>query len=206
MKLTRERKIICTVLLLALGALAADRTLFAEAAAGGVTADSATLVVSAAERTVPPSRPPDLRAGMAPARVAKRLEQLASRQHPDGDAEVDIFAAAWQQPALPTTDKGKLDAAREVFARHKLTSLVGGGRGGAGAMIDGKYLRVGQILEGYTLVSIAKNSAKFEGGEVRVCMTLDGQTHITRGAAAARLAGVGELSAPQASRLAAPAY
>jgi hypothetical protein len=64
-------------------------------------------------------------------------------------------------------------------------------------MIDGNYVRVGQQLEGYTLVAVDNQSATFAQGGIRVQLDTEGAVTVTPATAATQqqLAGA-PLSAP----------
>ena len=188
MKLSRERKTFVVICGLALVALVVDRTLLGEAAAEDAQADPSSLLVSGGSSSGAPGARPATNStarkggdASSAAAVSNLLNQMAERNRRQLEQTPDAFqpGSAWSapdmtQPGLPTAD-----VRVETFAKRKLASIVAGGRGKAGAMVDGRMIQIGQSLDGFTLVSVDGQSALFEGRAVQVRLSLAGEARVT---------------------------
>jgi hypothetical protein len=177
MGLTRQRKAILGVLGLSGLSLVMDRAFFAPAEAG---ADS---VVEPAEADLPQRTDPAVApvaladSGTPPLRSAAaqaaRLREAAERFHLDPRAIDDVFRPRWlAMPAAPAAEavESLTDAAAFV-AQHRLSAVMGSGPNGH-AIVNGRLLRVGEVMGGYRLEGVGERLARFssdgETAELRV--------------------------------------
>ena len=188
MKLSRERKVFVLICALALVALLVDRTMLGEAAAGDAGAgDPSALLVTSTGAAAGPARGSSSgsnRAGQpAPsaAAISDMLAQMAERNRRLLEQTPDAFqpGAGWSVPDLAQPATPVADVRVETFAKRKLTSLIAGGRGKGGAMVEGQMVHVGQSLDGFVLVSVDGQSAVFEGRAARVRLSLSGEPRVT---------------------------
>jgi hypothetical protein len=184
MKLTRERKFYAIICALALVALVVDRTMLSEASAGETGGDAAALLVGGAGSggTRGASANPARTASAAPsaAAISDMLAQMAERNRRLLEQTPNAFQAGsgWSGADLAQPAPATIDVRVETFAKRKLTSLVAGGRGKGGAMVDGQMVHVGQSLDGFMLVAVDGQSALFEGRSVRVRLSLTGEPRV----------------------------
>jgi hypothetical protein len=103
--------------------------------------------------------------------IGHQLEVLArQRQLRPGDVR-DAFrpSDAWPDGGAGT---GPSESVAERFKReHELTAVMAAGPGGY-AIVDGRTLFIGQVLDGFTLVSVGPRHATLESGGVRVVLDL----------------------------------
>lgn len=148
-----------------LAGLAADRLFLGEsllgprgaAAAMGVEADPGSAAFKGPAEPDPSA-----------ATIAQRLASAvpAETDVPDAMGLPEAWAAALRasKAALAPAATGRGEAEEAPFRPH--LSAVVAGPDGARAKIDGTLMRVGEVLSGWTLVSVGPRSAVFErGGE-----------------------------------------
>ena len=186
MKLSRERKFFVIICALALVALVVDRTMLSEASAGDNAGGdpSALLVAPSGTPTARGSSKGSNRTGQptpSAAAISDMLAQMAERNRRLLEQTPDAFqpGSGWVTPDLAQPAPPDADVRVETFAKRRVTSLVAGGRGRGGAMVDGRMVHVGQSLDGFTLVSVDSQSAFFEGRSVRVRLSLAGEPRVT---------------------------
>ena len=194
MKLSRERKVFVIICALALVALVVDRTMLSEASGGDAAAgDPSALLVTgggagagsgASAGTARGASTNPHRASQptpSAAAISEMLAQMGERNRRLLEQTPDAFqpGAGWSVPDLAPPAEPVADVRVETFAKRKLTSLVAGGRGRGGAMVDGQMVHVGQSLDGFVLVSVDGQSALFEGRAVRVRLRLNGEPRVT---------------------------
>ncbi len=172
MTLTKSQKIYVAIMVIVLMALLIDRTLLQPEPAQA----------SARQYAVPPSMrdPVDLEAprseGPAPRQVAiaRKLEQVAEQRGLDPTGVIDAFRPSpmWLQFAEAPVGPEQVESLVERFMKaHTLAAVMGSGEEG-GAIVDGRTLLIGQVLDGFTLVSVGPRSAILESGDARVVLTL----------------------------------
>jgi hypothetical protein len=175
MKLTRERKIFGGVLVVAVAALAFDQLggsssdsssasngqdpnslLMASTAASPSSAASRGNVASAANVADGPSLAQRLAAAAGPAGATPAPDQIR-----------DVFRIprAWSgNTQVVAVSDDKLAADRFVQA-HKLSAVSKNGSSATGdggvAVVDGKLLHPGAVIEGFKLVAVTRSSAVF---------------------------------------------
>lgn len=176
MKLTKTQKIYVGVLGLAAAALMVDRLFL-------LPAETSAETHAAAQFAVPPSAggvddlevftPPE---GPASPQVelARGLEALAARRGLDPADVRDAFhpAQVWLDAGLGASGPGPTKSVTDRFKEaHTLTAVMASGADGY-AIIDGRTLFIGQLLDGFVLVEVGPRRAEFESGQTRVVLTL----------------------------------
>lgn len=173
MTLTRQQKVLVTILALGVGAMLIDRLVLSSGATGPSPA-AAHAVRSAATGAGDVSLIDEaqaLAALIAADRndddVADRLAEYARQHGLDVSSMRDGFepSPTWVAPAAAAQTGPDRPAAmpqdHERFVRsHKLVAVMGSGPG-AVAVIDGRALRVGQIIDGYRLIEVRERTAIF---------------------------------------------
>jgi hypothetical protein len=105
--------------------------------------------------------------------LAVRFQEVVKVEGLDLSSVPDAFRPSrrWDPPdAAPVTPVAppppKSDLAAQFKSHHKLNAVLGGGAGTAGgtAVVDDRYLiRVGRQHDGWTLVAVEKDRARFQG-------------------------------------------
>jgi len=180
MTLSRSRKIVLAILAVASTALLVDRLVLAPSASGpkharaAATADGSTTGTGAASSPAPPTAP----GAMAGPRLADRLQTIAEDADLDPATLRDGFipAKTWleeliEPPPEHESAEPQASPATQFAQRHTLTSVILTSRGGS-AVIDGKVVPVGQVLDGFRLVRLTRQSAVFEAGGEEVELRL----------------------------------
>lgn len=177
MALSKERKLLLGALGSAGLILVADQVLL-----GPPQGANASQVAPA--QPAQPTQTPTTQAPMAAERetaemsrasgelVASWNEQL-SEARPDSTDEAEIsdpFSSAEQY----APDPSGVISPQEFRQGHKLTAVMTGGDIGV-AMINGKPVRINQIVEGYRLISVDSRSAEFRAGDQTVRLILPQQ-------------------------------
>ena len=181
---TKRGKALAAVLGVAVAIFVADRILglvpmgpeTAEASAGDGTASlhdefGKEMRATAALTNIP----------LEPRTLAKRLKELRDEGGIDPMNVRDAMrpSRGWlgqgePAPARPRGPRSRDLAvlyARQFLQRHKLTATAVSANGGT-AIIDGQCVTVGRTLDGMRLVSVDRRSATFQGGGIRVRLTL----------------------------------
>lgn len=107
--------------------------------------------------------------------IAVRLNRLAEKTQANPLEVRDVFAPSWAADILdPVADSVVEPTTPEIpfDKRHRLTAVMGAGGGGS-AIVDGKCLRIGQALDGMTLVSVGDRVATFESPHAKVTLTVE---------------------------------
>ncbi len=166
MRLTKERKAYVAVFGLGLVALIADRLFFAPAGARAATEAAAEPEPTAEVQHAPAA--PAVPAG--PTFIERLSKQASWQQGPLQDA----FTApvAWVGTRVAPEEGPAVAIDGTAFAAaHRLTAVAKGAKGQI-ALVSGKAVFKGQVLDGYTLVDVIENgevrAAIFERDGVRV--------------------------------------
>jgi hypothetical protein len=188
MHLSTQRKISFGTLALAVVAFATDRLVFTPAGAEGQPPQPAALVHTSgpanpssartAEAT-PASQEADARLA-ALSVVAQRLQRAAHDGGLNAAQAPDAFEpASWIGPA-----PAKVNAAPDAGAilgrfrqRHKVLAVMKSGRG-AMALVDGRTLRRGQVIDGFKLTQVRERSVVFESSDGQVELFVAGATAV----------------------------
>ncbi len=172
MTLSKSQGVYIAIMVIAVVALLIDRTLLQPEPAQAATFQYA----------VPPSArdPVDLEAprseGPAPRQVAiaRKLEQVAEQRGLDPTGVIDAFRPSpmWLELGEVQVDDVQAEVLVERFRKaHTLAAVMGSGDEGW-AIVDGRTLLIGEVLDGFTLVSVGRRSAVLESGDARVLLTL----------------------------------
>jgi hypothetical protein len=167
MKLTRERKIFVAVLGLALAALVTDRlTSTSDSAAAAAESDRSSLLLASSSTATSSGKGPSI---SAPAgdelSLARRLAAAVSAAKVgDERGGRDLFRvpAKWSKEVEVNSAEAARVAA-EQFARSHRLGAIAHNAGGAVAVVDGKLLHTGAVVDGFRLLNIARDSAVFQG-------------------------------------------
>lgn len=173
MRLTRTQKIYVLILALAAIALAIDRVFLPPPQDASATHGAALAVTSAAvdlddlDALVSEIEVPMPRHVV----IGHQLDALARQRGLRPQDVRDAFrpSAAWPDRGAVT---GPSRSVAERFkAAHELTAVMAAGPDGY-AIVDGRTLFIGQVLDGFTLVSVGPRRATLESGSVRVVLDL----------------------------------
>ncbi len=181
MNVNTQRKVAAAVLGLALGALVLDKTLLSPkgAAAAPPGAGQAAPAVLAATGTAPAGPKPEAAKAAAPGKSENSPGRVSSRlsialDSPKWTAEQVVgslrpspeWASGPAAASAPASDR-----AGDFRARHELKAVMSG-QGGRIALIDGRAMKEGDSLTGYTLIEVRARSAVFESGSERIVLSL----------------------------------
>ncbi len=163
-----RKQLLAAVCVLGACAIAVDR--FVLGAGDGVDivapADIAMPVVPAVTATVPsPVVPPTLASTPSPT-VARRLTQVKT----DIRSLRDAFISP-QSVATSAADSVDESATEKFVAAHQLQGVLRSTKGHA-AIVDGRIVRVGQAIDGFSLKRVDRRSATFMQGDLRVVLAL----------------------------------
>lgn len=182
MMLTRRRKIMVLICVVALVALIGDRLQLASSGIGPVSAAASGLADEYAVKI-------DLDGGSdrvlakAPARpdsaLANRLDKFTDRNALAAVSKRDAFrpSPAWLSeivgppPVAPVAEDPAKSAAKDFAEEHTLNAVLLG-PGGDSAIVDHRCLKIGEKLGDYRLLSVDDRSAVFRAGSVRVTLSL----------------------------------
>ena len=172
MTLTKSQKVYVAILVIAAVALLIDRTLLQPAP---VHASASQYAISPSTRGSDDLELPRSE-GPAPRQVAiaRKLEQIAERRGLDPTGVIDAFRPSqmWLQFGEVPVGTAPADLLPERFRKaHTLEALMESGEEGW-AIVDGRTMFIGQVLDGFTLISVGQRSAVLESGAIKVVLTL----------------------------------
>jgi len=105
--------------------------------------------------------------GAAPISLADRLKALAlADREPTTIREAFAPSSAWlatleeAKPVVVVAAAPEPDSAADFIRQHKLTSVLRRGNTGS-AIIDGKFIEIGEQIDGYRLTGLTADSAIF---------------------------------------------
>lgn len=157
MTLTRRSTGLLTVLFIGLIALAADRTILRPQGGPSTASASGSANTGLLSSNVPvlDDEPPE-------PGVAERLDELWSGKEPAFEQMRNLFALPETWFEAPGAAGERLpDEVARFIRTHRLTAVVVN-RGGSCALVDDRFLATGEILDGFTLVSVGDRSVLFE--------------------------------------------
>jgi hypothetical protein len=161
MKLTKERKVYVAVLGLGLLVLAVDRVALSPA---GATAAELTESYALPERSVATGIPTVPETSIAPSGrgLAHRLRtDVADWRDSVGNAFKP--SEQWLPPVKVEEQNTRPRTDGEAFvAAHTLKGLTGHRTSGAGALVSGKFLQIGDAINGWVLIEVRTDGAVFE--------------------------------------------
>jgi hypothetical protein len=158
MKITTKQKIYGVVLTLGVAAFIIDRAYF--------TPSSAIASPPKAETSNHTDRNSDPQT-LDPSTTSESLiaAKLRSISPLDWDHLADAFSPRWMNINLPGGHS-------EFAMKHKLTAVLAS-HGGGGAIVNGALVRVGQSIDGFTLIAVDRQGAIFASGNTRVTLTIN---------------------------------
>jgi hypothetical protein len=200
-KITKKHKIYLGVVGLGLLCLLGDRLIFAGDAPGGADGEDLLIRPTTPPKKLPDTPHPKAAPAATPtptaaaaaapkaeetgpspgtAEIVKRLQTIAADQSLSTGEIRDAFkpAPAWVAAAASDKTGGaggagskSVETSGQRFAKkHQLTAVVLG-RGG-GVLVDGKFLRIGQSLDGFKLTAVEQRSATFASEQEQVKLEL----------------------------------
>ncbi len=170
MALARRQKVLIAVFLLGLVGLVVDRVfLRPQGGPGAASADSSD------SYAVPPSPAPggpSATAGAPGPSVAERLSRVWPDREPNTVQARDPFSLTGSWLGGKATGPSAAPDPAQVFAQaHSLGALVVDGRR-SNVLINDRVLKLGETIDGYTLVVVKAKSATFECQGQRVVLEL----------------------------------
>jgi len=183
MEMTRKHKVYAVVLGLAGIVVVADQQFFLEAT-GPSTAQAATGVLmtepSAATLSPPIASPAGALGDIGQERsaIAERFQGLVQKYHLRLSEVDDGFDRpfSWKQQEQTARELKASQARANAFrSEHHLTAiLTAGGRGIV--VLEDKPIRIGQMIDGFTLMAVANHSAVFEANGISVKLSMRSET------------------------------
>ncbi len=175
MTLTKIQKVYVAIMVIGLVALLIDRTLLQPEQATAGAAAALQYAISPSTRSPDDPGSPQSE-GPAPRQVAiaRKLEQVAEQRGLDPTGVIDAFRPSpmWLQLREVPVDDVQAELLVERFRKaHTLAAVMGSGDEGW-AIVDGRTLFIGRVLDGFTLISVGQRSAVLESGDARVVLTL----------------------------------
>ena len=73
----------------------------------------------------------------------------------------------------------RLAAAAQFRQKHKFLGCTLQRDGGMAALLDTKFIRPGEVVDGFRLVELNEHAALFDSGEIQVELTVVGQGNAT---------------------------
>ncbi len=176
MRLSTKQKVYASVLGLGVTALIVDRVVLLPRESAAQSAEPvepavalSTPVVEAARELVSASV-----LSASTVTIADELDRVAATRGFDLVRIPDAFqpSSSWLTGQMETEAPAPDRSAAERFKQeHTLTAVMATGSKGY-AIVDGKFLLIGQEMDGFTLVAVGNRSAVLESAEARVELTL----------------------------------
>jgi hypothetical protein len=170
---SKQRKAAVGVLSLAVAALVADKTLLGGDATGPRAAAAATSPVPAG--TLPAM---DEKRSLGSSTVTEWLREYSRKAGVDPQSTPDSFSPA---PFITPNASEVIEpdayerADQEFVAAHTLNSVILSSDPALSVVrVNGRMLRLGDTLDGYTLARIFKNAVGFQAGPRKVGLVLQG--------------------------------
>jgi hypothetical protein len=175
MNLKRKHKIYAALLGLGSIGVLIDRVFILPQEASAARPPADTYAVPPTERGGPDTdlSPADARPPRR-ALIADELDDIAAARQFDLSNVPDGFtpSLSWRESEAPpdNLDSGRL-AVERFKERHKLTGVMASGDDGY-AIIDGSFLFIGQVIDGFKLVSVRERSIVLEsrGGRIELAL------------------------------------
>lgn len=173
MKVTKQQKIASGILAAAVLAFVVDRVAFSDGPATASAVPAATVLTGTATpsvRSAAVSKGSDVTGVGLTAAMARRLSVVAGNEGIEQGSCADGFCppAEWFAPSADAAGVGQrvrittaADRAAAFKATHKLTAVLRTDRrpNEGLAVIQGRPMRIGQTMDGFTLTSVHDRSA-----------------------------------------------
>jgi hypothetical protein len=183
MTLTKRQKVLIGFCAVLLTALIVD---WATAGSGlgpeAATASSpAEVGPEMAPLPIPPVETEDIEPAAGISTLADRLEDLAGEESIDAADVGDAFCPppAWLPRSGAAVVSGNTDgdATRTFAATHELRGVMLDDSTDARAVINDRFLSIGQTIDGYELISVDKHSAVLASDDTQITLKLSGVTN-----------------------------
>jgi len=176
MQLSKTQKIYLALGAVAVAALVVDRVFLGdgEGVSGPTEAAAAEAGVRGADRPAPVAAAPTVEVPERPS-LAARLDALARKGRLDAAAVRDAFVlpSEWMGEVQATApEKASAPSAAEKFAAAHALSAVLLSNGGGCAVVNDQVVKIGQTMDGFTLLRLARESAVFGDGKAEVTLPL----------------------------------
>lgn len=181
MKLNKQQKITGLVLAVALIVLAMDKLLLSNPESGSALAQAASINTTQAVETrpqLPAAEPAQDNLAQNWAGLADQLQVLAEQQQLELSEVPDVFATPYdwfddadQQWMTTETGTPELSKADNFKQNHVLKVVFVSGDQSA-AFINDLPLRIGDVIDGFELVSVANRSVMLQSKETKVKLEL----------------------------------
>jgi len=183
LKITKKQAVYGGLLAVAVAALAIDRLFFSEPS----TAQASPAVAEAAAAPALPSvektgKPEPAVSDSVPTDglISDHLQSMPMvdlKAMPDAFAPSKVWTLACHPPPPPPpplpAPPPKIDhSAADFAAAHKLSAVLTSHNGGS-AIVDDEMVRVGQMIDGFTLISVQSTAARFSNGSAVVDLKMD---------------------------------
>jgi hypothetical protein len=168
MKCPNSRKVCLAILALVVVGFLVDRLVLDSGATLPREAAASAKPAAVAPAPAPAAGAAEAVAGY-PA-VTDRLGAIAEARGLDPASVRDAFVPPepWLSeltaPPPPPPPPVKAEPARDFARGHRLTSVLLAGEGGS-AVVDGRFLRLGQEIDGHKLVRLTADAAFFQSGD-----------------------------------------
>lgn len=181
MPLSNKRKLSFAVLGLMVAALGVDRFILGNGAGGPQSAAASTPDQLVPSPSVPLASVP--KAARPERSIALRLADLRESLPDTDNRGVDLFHATpeWlippPAPEAPVVKETApvVDLLKDFASKHRLTSVMLGGNTSM-VVIDGIYVKQGEVFAGLRLTKVERGAATFEEGGKFVRLTVDSTT------------------------------
>lgn len=172
MRLSKQQKVYLAILALVLGVLIMDRVFLSHkspTAEASVHSDPVPdeSILEATDSPDPNSQPSRIK-------LAQRLEALWPDESLGLDEARDAFSlsTAWLADVRAQGPLPVGDAAARFAKNHQLRAVLIESQTSS-AVVDNKFLMLGQELDGFKLVAVDEDSATFAAGKKRVVLRLE---------------------------------
>ncbi len=177
MKLTVKHKVYGAVLVVGVIGVTVDQVfILPEQAAADRISPELDAIVRPPAADAGPAGIPATPISTARAAIADRLEAVAAARDFDLDRVPNAFLPPKSWVVVETPDPWRaIRASAETFdLTHVLTAVMAADDGGY-AIIDGRTLFIGQVLDGFELIAVSRRSAVLEADGMRVELMLPDQ-------------------------------
>jgi hypothetical protein len=174
--LDHRQKAFVGLFVLAVGALGADRLFLAEPAPASASPPPAPLAIPAVASPAPAKAILALEIDRPPESLPQRLRRLQPPDQAGAERLRDVFSlsASWIKPEVEPVAP-RIDPVEQFRRSHRVTAtLLNGQR--SQAMVNGRFITLGQSVDGFRLVSVTSRSATFESDQASVTLPVTAET------------------------------